>query len=80
MSNLLEDFFDIKYWKEAIDKSVGKQMNPYMLRKFCTAEGRARLLEEIVSGEYRIKPPRVQKIEKDDGGFREIYVNTGKTD
>lgn len=74
--DLLECFFETDIWESVINKGVDKTIPPDILQKFSRAEERLNLLQKIISGEYRISPPKVSRVPKDSGGFREIYVNS----
>jgi len=71
----LEKFFDIKRWEEMLEKSYDKGIDKALLTQLCEPQNRLQLLEAIVSGNYEIAPPHIAKIPKDDGSFREVYVN-----
>lgn len=76
--DLIELFFQPEYWYNAIDKSIDKGLDKGMLRYMSSAEGRLKLFDQIANGDYHIKPPEVKKIPKDNGKFREIYINSPK--
>lgn len=71
----LEMFFDKKTLEEIISISIEKRLDRELLTKICIPEFRLTLLEAIESLEYNVAPPRISKIPKDDGGFREVFVN-----
>lgn len=78
MPDLMEDFFDVDFYDAAIERSLDKDISKSQIRKFCTVEFRLKLLQELEDGKYRIMPPHVVRIPKDDGSMREIYVNSTK--
>lgn len=78
MSDLMEDFFDTEFYDSAIEKSLDKQISAAQIRKFCTVAFRLKLLQDLEEGKYKIAPPHVSYIPKDDGTLREIYVNSVK--
>lgn len=78
MSDLMEDFFDTEFYDSAIEKSLDKQISAAQIRKFCTVAFRLKLLQDLEEGKYKIAPPHVSYIPKDDGTLREIYVNSAK--
>ena len=74
--DLFEEIQDVAIWEKILDKGVDKSIKNTTLRKYCTQTGRQELYDQIASGNYVIRPPKVVAIPKDDGSFREIYVNT----
>lgn len=74
--DLVECLFEPDIWNSIIDKGVDKTIPSSILRKYSFPEARLDLLRRIVSGEYHIKPPKVTRIPKDNGTYREIYINT----
>lgn len=71
----LEKFFDIHRWEAMLEKSYNKGIDMGLLRQFCEPQNRLQLLNAITSGNYAIAPPHIAKIPKDNGDFREVYVN-----
>ena len=71
----MKKFFDISRWEEMLEKSVDKGIDRALLVQLCEPQNRMQLLNAIVSGNYEIAPPHVAKIPKDNGEFREVYVN-----
>lgn len=74
--DLLEALFEPDIWESVIDKGADKTIPLAVLRKWCHVDKRLELLNKIIAGEYHIKPPTIARIPKDNGKFREIYVNT----
>ena len=74
--DLLEATFQPEVWSDILDKGADKTIPLAVLKQWCHAQTRADLLLHIIEGSYFIKPPTVVKIPKDNGRFREIYVNT----
>lgn len=74
---LLRIFFENKRWEQAIQKAVDKGINKGELRELCTVEKRLQLLNAIENGQYKICPPHMAEIPKDDGTMRIVYVNEG---
>ena len=72
--NLLQAAFSQEILTQCIDKGIDKTIPVSVLRKFCVADYRTNLIAKIESGGYQLSPPRVVKIPKDNGSFREIYV------
>lgn len=77
MDVLLQKFFEIKRWTDAIQTGVEKDIDKSLLRYLSTPEARIELYHQIRDGEYIISPPHEAKIPKDDGTFRTVYVNEG---
>lgn len=75
MDITMQKFFDIARWEAMLEKSVDKGIDRALLVQLCEPQNRLQLLEAIVSGNYEIAPPHIAKIPKDNGEFREVYVN-----
>ena len=71
----LEKFFDIHRWEAMLEKSYNKGIDMGLLRQLCEPKNRLQLLNAITSCNYAIAPPHIAKIPKDNGDFREVYVN-----
>ena len=71
----MKKFFDISRWESMLEKSVDKGIDRALLVQLCEPQNRMQLLNAIVSGNYEIAPPHVARIPKDNGEFREVYVN-----
>ena len=73
---ILEKFFEMSRWTEAVNRGIDKDLSQPMLRRFCEPEARVLLYRMIRDGEYRIEPPHTALIPKDTPGeFRTVYVN-----
>ena len=72
---ILQMFFDIDRWTNAIDKGVGKDIKKSELIKLCTERTRAAMYKAMKEGRYEIAPPHTAQIPKDNGEFRTVYVN-----
>ena len=72
---LLQKFFEIQRWEEALETGVDKHIDKGELRKLCSPEVRAALYNAIVTDNYEIAPPHQAQIPKDNGDFRIVYVN-----
>lgn len=72
---LLQKFFEMKRWEEALEIGVDKHIDKGELRKLATPEVRIRLYNAIVSDNYEIAPPHQAEIPKDNGDMRIVYVN-----
>ena len=72
---LLQKFFEIERWQEALETGVDKHIDKGELRKLCSPEVRAALYNAIVTDNYEIAPPHQVAIPKDNGDVRIVYVN-----
>ena len=72
---LLQKFFEIKRWEEALETGVDKHIDKGELRKLCTPEVRVALYNAIATDNYEIAPPHQVQIPKDNGDMRIVYVN-----
>ena len=71
----LKKFFEISRWEEMLEKAYDKRIDMGLLRQLCEPQNRIALLNAITSGNYAIAPPHIARIPKDNGDFREVYVN-----
>lgn len=72
---LLQEFFKIERWENAIETGVDKHIDKGELRKLCSPEVRARLYLVMETDNYAIAPPRIALIPKDEPGkFREVMI------
>lgn len=71
----LELFMDDQLWRQNITHQQSKGVHRDVLRIVCDPEYKARLLGMIWDGNYKIAPPYVVEIPKDNGKVREVYVN-----
>ena len=72
---LLQKFFEMKRWEEALETGVDKHIDKGELRKLCSPEVRVALYNAIVNDNYEIAPPHQAQIPKDNGDMRIVYVN-----
>ena len=72
---LLQKFFEMKRWEEALETGVDKHIDKGELRKLCNPEVRVALYNAIVTDNYEIAPPHQAQIPKDNGDMRIVYVN-----
>lgn len=72
---LLQKFFEMKRWEEALETGVDKHIDKGELRKLCSPEVRLALYNAIVTDNYEIAPPHQVQIPKDNGDMRIVYVN-----
>ena len=72
---LLQKFFEMKRWEEALETGVDKHIDKGELRKLCSPEVRVKLYNAIVTDNYEIAPPHQAQIPKDNGDMRIVYVN-----
>lgn len=72
---LLQKFFEMQRWEDALETGVDKHIDKGELRKLCSPEVRVALYNAIVTGNYEIAPPHQAQIPKDNGDVRIVYVN-----
>lgn len=72
---LLQKFFEMKRWQEALETGVDKHIDKGELRKLCDPAVRVRLYNAIIDDNYEIAPPHQVAIPKDNGDMRIVYVN-----
>ena len=72
---LLQKFFEMKRWEEALETGVDKHIDKGELRKLCSPEIRLALYNAIATDNYEIAPPHQVQIPKDNGDMRIVYVN-----
>ena len=75
MDILLQKFFEMERWQQALETGVDKHMDKGELRKLCTPGVRIQLYNAIVTDNYEIAPPHQAEIPKDNGDVRIVYVN-----
>ena len=75
MDILLQKFFEMERWQQALETGVDKHIDKGELRKLCTPEVRIQLYNAIVTDNYEIAPPHQAQIPKDNGDMRIVYVN-----
>lgn len=72
---LLQKFFEMERWEQALETGVDKHIDKGELRKLCSPEIRIAMYNAIVSDNYEIAPPHQVQIPKDNGDMRIVYVN-----
>lgn len=72
----LKYFFDNSFFSSALETGIDKKLNHTLIKKLSFPEERAKWLEQMLSGDYQIAPPKQAEIPKKDGGKRIVYVNT----
>lgn len=72
--DLLQMAFSFEFVNNCIEKGLTKSIPRRILADLCTADFRQQLYKQIENGEYKLSPPKVAKIPKDNGSFREIYI------
>ena len=75
MDYLLNKFFEMERWEKGITDAVEKGIHKNCLTKLCDPHIRVEMLRRIAAGAYDIAPPHQQKIPKDNGDFRIVYIN-----
>lgn len=69
-----ELMFEDYWWVEAINKSYDKDFGVHYLTWLCSKQNRIKIMKDIVCGNFDFGIPKIAKIPKDTGGFREVYV------
>lgn len=72
---LLQKFFEMHRWEQALETGVAKHIDKGELRKLTSPEVRLALYNAIVNDNYEIAPPHQAQIPKDNGDMRIVYVN-----
>ena len=72
---LLQKFFEMERWEQALETGVDKHIDKGELRKLCSPEIRVALYNAIATDNYEIAPPHQVQIPKDNGDMRIVYVN-----
>ena len=75
MDVLLQKFFEMERWEQALETGVDKHIDKGELRKLCSPETRVAMYNAIVTDNYEIAPPHQAQIPKDNGDMRIVYVN-----
>lgn len=73
---LLEKLFEPERWSYALEKGVDKNISYSDLEKLVNPKVLSAMYIAIRDGSYVITPPRQQKIPKDNGDFRIVYINS----
>ena len=74
-SKLLKKMFEHERWQELLDNATEKEIDLKTIKELCYPEQRQNLYVLIASDQYNVFPPRIAKIPKGNGEFREVYVN-----
>ena len=72
---LLQKFFEMERWEQALETGVDKHIDKGELRKLTSPEVRLAMYDCIVNDCYEIAPPHQAQIPKDNGDMRIVYVN-----
>lgn len=72
---LLQKFFEMHRWEQALEVSVAKHIDKGELRKLTSPEVRLAMYNAIINDNYEIAPPHQAQIPKDNGDMRIVYVN-----
>ena len=75
MDILLQKFFEMHRWEQALETGVDKHIDKGELRKLTSPETRLAMYNAIVNDNYEIAPPHQVQIPKDNGDMRIVYVN-----
>lgn len=69
---LEEEFLGIDLWQDVLNKAISKGINTSVISSFSQPQGRIGLWEMLTDYEWSI--PRIQRIPKDNGKFREVQI------
>lgn len=72
---ILQMFFDIDCWMNAIEKGVLKDIRKDQLIRLTDERTRLAMADAMMQGKYEISPPHTAQIPKEGGEFRTVYVN-----
>jgi hypothetical protein len=72
---ILQMFFDIARWTNAIEKGVLKDIRKDQLIRLTDERTRLAMADAMMQGKYEISPPHTAQIPKEGGEFRTVYVN-----
>ena len=72
---ILQLFFEIDRWTEAIEKGVLKDIRKDQLILLTNESTRLEIASAMMQGKYEISPPHTAQIPKENGEFRTVYVN-----
>lgn len=72
---ILQMFFDIDRWMNAIEKGVLKDIRKDQLIRLTDERTRLAMADAMIQGKYEISPPHTAQIPKEGGEFRTVYVN-----
>ena len=72
---LLQKFFEMHRWEQALKTGVDKHIDKGELRKLTSPEVRLALYNAVITDNYEIAPPHQAQIPKDNGDMRIVYVN-----
>ena len=72
---ILQMFFDIDRWTQAIEKGVLKDIRKDQLILLTNESTRLKIASAMMKGKYDISPPHTAQIPKENGEFRTVYVN-----
>lgn len=70
-----EMFMSRELWERQIDKAREKGISKSLLSRCCSINFRKNFAMLMLEDRYRIAPPHIGKIRKDNGKFREVYIN-----
>ena len=78
--HILESLFlDQTLWSDVLEWGVRKGIAQPVLTYIQDPNGRAKLCEQIYTGEYPIEPPHTGYVKKEDGGERTFFINAPLT-
>ena len=75
IDKILQMFFELDRWKDAIEKGVFKDIRKDQLILLTDENTRIAIADAMLKGKYEISPPHTAQIPKDNGEYRTVYVN-----
>ena len=76
----LEQLYDFNLWSESLEHIASKNTNNLdtlsELDMLSNKKVILSLIDSIVKGTYKVGVPTVIRVRKDNGGYRELYVNS----
>ena len=67
--------FEDDRWQGLLDHATDKGIELKTIKELCYPSNRQELFLLIANDQYIVLPPKIAKIPKDNGDFREVYVN-----
>lgn len=75
MDEKLSLFLDKNIFEETLNHSMEKGISKDIIGQLCNPINRYYIAEKIYNNEWKIAPPYIAEIPKDNGGIRKVYVN-----
>lgn len=75
IDKILQMFFELDRWKDAIEKGVFKDIRKDQLILLTDEHTRIAIADAMLKGKFEISPPHIALIPKGGGEYRTVYVN-----